>query len=328
MTIFSRIGGGSSMIPTQTPAPTPSPSPVSTSPAPTPSPTPAPVSTSPTPSPEASTPSGVAFGNTGGGGSSSVAYSSSQPAWIPTGASTTTGSGYWNGGTTSYNLYAQQQTEARHAVMTDTGSMESTVFDGRPRTQETMRFKGVDANEYNQPSFALGQGKKGPQRTYFSLDAPGMTGDNTGGMNRHQVSGQYRQSYVAQQERKGMEGSIPATYHADVSLRQAQQIADGAIPQEGAKKIPGYQKMNQKSDSEKYASSYGLTPDSFNQLNGTTHPGSQRIATASHSGRNELSGYYDPNTVVHPTALTTPAEQMLQRHQAFLDGINGGNNNR
>lgn len=334
----------SSTSPTPSPAlstsPTPSPT-SSASPTPTPainyesSPSPSPMSVTPTPTiisqaselasatPTAS--SGINFGDAATPASSRTATrtptTNSLPPWIPSGASTTTKTESLNN-TVSHNIYAQRSTEQREAKQTDTGSMESTVFDGRPRESDNKKFKGVDRGENGQPQFGPGQSKKGEQRSYVSLNSPGMTQTaNDNRMNRHEVSSQYRQSYVDQQNNKGRNvDAIPATYHADVSLNVAERIGNNAIPQEGAKKVPGYQNLDQVSDGHKYKDSYGLAPSSYHELADTTKPGSERIATSSRAAREKLSEHYNPESVVHPSELRTRSEQIEQRRSASKPG--------
>ena len=318
----------SSTSPTPSPAsstsPTPSPA-SSTSPTPTPaisyesSPSPTPAASAPTSTPTPTVSRGIDFGDTKKTTASPTPTPATNtlPPWIPSGASTKTSSGYVND-MVSHNMYAQRSTEQREARQTDTGSMESTVFDGRPRATDNRKFKGVDRADNGRPQFGPGESKKGEQRSYVSLNSPGMPQTiNDSRMNRHEVSSQYRQSYVDQQNNKGRNvDAIPATYHADVSLSKAERIGANAIPQEGAKKVPGYQNLDQISDGHKYKDSYGLAPASYHELADTTKPGSERIATSSRAARAELSEHYNAESVVHPSELRTRSEEMEQRGAA------------
>lgn len=247
----------------------------------------------------------------------SVSAESANTPWVPSGAATRTLSGQSMGSGISHNVIGQKQSEMREAKQSNLGSMESTVFDGSPRAATKKRFKGIE-NVGGQPTFAAAETKKGIQRAYFSLDGPGMgSGRKDDRMNRHEVSAQYRQSYVAQQHEKGsIVKEIPATFHADVSLTLTRSIERTAIPQEGAKKVQNFRNLDQISDGHKYRSSYGITPGSFKSLSETIVPGSEKLTTASRDGRKELSKHYSPGTVVHPSELRSPSEQTELRQRS------------
>lgn len=218
----------------------------------------------------------------------------------------------------SHNMLAQRSSEHREATQTRTGTLQATVYDAQPRGADK-KFKGIE-NEQGAPRLSPGVSKKGDeQRMYVSMDAPGVASpDSTDKrMNRNEVATQYRASYKSQQDKKGHD-AIPATYHAEIDLRQARRVEKGAIAQHKASEHSKAERTtrDQTSDDHKYKASYGLTGSSFGTVAATTRSGTERLATASHKDRATLSQQYGPGTVVHPSSLSSPAEQMLQRQKA------------
>lgn len=218
----------------------------------------------------------------------------------------------------SHNILAQRSSEHREATQTRTGTIQATVYDARPRGADK-KFKGIE-NERGAPRLSPGVSKKGDeQRMYVSMDAPGVASpDSTDKrMNRNEVATQYRASYKSQQDRKGHD-AIPATYHAEIDLRQARRVDKHAVAQRDAGKLDKTVRAqrDQTSDDHKYKASYGLTGSSFSTVAATTRTGTERLATASHRDRAALSKQYGPGTVVHPSSLSSPAEKMQQRQKA------------